>query len=114
MRSKRSREGELYIDHRASPGLTAEDVGAFGGPVVKRGEVYESAIIVCGHCQAAVILEPKRTRDRGWCSKCDAYLCDDCTELLARTLQCESIVRRLDDLRNQIERFGSSPLLFHT
>ena len=84
MRSKRSREGEIVIDHRASPGLTPAQVAGFA-PAVAKGELYESAVVVCGHCDAAVILEPKRTRDRGWCPKCDRYTCDDCEALRAKT-----------------------------
>lgn len=110
MRSKRSREGEFLIDHRASPGLTPEQVGGFG-PAVPRGELYESALVVCGHCQAAIILEPKRTRERGWCPKCDRYVCDDCETIRARTLECDSAERRLDKLQAQIETYGTSSLL---
>lgn len=110
MFSKRSREGELLIDHRSSPGLTADEVGSFHAPAVGKGDVYESAVAVCGHCSYAVILKPNRTRERGWCSKCDRYLCDDCTEILARTLECRSMKRQLDQLFEAAER-GTSPLL---
>ena len=111
VRTKRSREGELIIDHRASPGLTPEQVGAFNAPAVGKGDIYESAIAVCGHCQFAVILEPNRSRDRGWCSKCDTYLCDECTELLAKTLECRSMKRRVDEAQELIERYGSTQLI---
>lgn len=110
MFSKRSLEGELVIDHRASPGLTAEDVGTFDTPTVPKGTLYESAVAVCGHCSYAIILEPKRTRERGWCSKCDRYLCDDCSRVLATTLQCRSIKQQIDQLHDLAER-GSSPFL---
>ena len=111
MRSKRSREGEIVIDHRASPGLTPAQVAGFA-PAVAKGELYESAVVVCGHCDAAVILEPKRTRDRGWCPKCDRYTCDDCEAQRARDGECRSVERRADAYLNHIERGGSSSLLF--
>jgi hypothetical protein len=110
VRTKRSREGELLIDHRASPGLTAEQVGAFA-PAVPKGEVYESAVSVCAHCQAAVILEPKRTRAREWCAKCDRYICDDCAAVMARTLVCRSAARRIDEIQNHVEHLGNMALL---
>lgn len=112
MFSKRSLEGEILIDHRASPGLTAEDVDGFG-PVVGKGEVFESAVLTCSHCQAAIVLNPDRTRDRGYCGKCDRYLCDGCEFVRVKTLACHSMAKRFDELGNAIERFGSSsPLLF--
>lgn len=75
--SKRRHEGYLMIDHRASPGLPAPGMG--------EGQLYETATITCVHCQTVVILSPTRTRARGYCQKCDHYVCDkpecniDCT-----------------------------------
>ena len=39
--------------------------------------MYESATITCVHCNTIVILNPQRTRPRGHCAKCDAYICDN-------------------------------------
>ena len=110
--SKRSLEGELLIDHRASPGLTPEHVGAFDAPAVAKGDVYESPVLVCSHCQYAIVMNPQRTRERGWCSKCDQYLCDDCTQLMHVTLECRSFERRKDEILNLAERGVTNPLLF--
>lgn len=109
--SKRSLEGEILIDHSASPGLRPEDLGTFDAPAVPKGELYESPLIVCGHCQYAVILNPNRTRDRGWCQHCDQYLCDGCTERLHVTLRCDNFQMQIDRLVNAIESHGTSPLL---
>lgn len=67
MSSKRRQEGYLLIDHRNSPGM----------PLVPGGTVFESATITCCHCQTVVILNPDRTRPRGYCQKCDHYICDN-------------------------------------
>jgi hypothetical protein len=110
--SKRSLEGEILIDHSASPGLTPADVAGTNIPAVGKGQIYESAVIICSHCQCAVIIEPKRTRERGWCSKCDRYLCDDCGLEMHRTLECKSVDRRIDEMLEVLDRYGSvSPLL---
>ncbi len=112
MFSKRSLEGEILIDHRASPGLTPEEAGPLS-PAVGKGEVFESAIVTCSHCQTTIVLNPNRTRDRGYCGKCDRYLCDGCEFVRVKTLACHSMAKRFDQLGEQIERFGSaSPLLF--
>lgn len=110
MRSKRSREGELMIDHRASPGLTAEQVNGFG-PVVGKGQFYESATYICRHCQFEVVINPKRDRERGWCPKCDSYLCDECEYLRSVTFECRDVERRADHVINLLETQGSSALL---
>ncbi len=108
--SKRSLEGEILIDHRAGPGLTPEQVGSFAAPAVSKGQAYESAVIVCSHCQYAVVRNPKRTREIEWCSKCDKYICDDCSIVMNKTLECKSFERRMDTIHNELER-GVSPLL---
>jgi len=73
--SKRELEGYLMIDHRDSPGLTREQVGTDAlGP----GKLYESATFTCSHCQTVVVINPRRTRERGYCPKCDHYICDAC------------------------------------
>ena len=79
MGSKRSQEGYLVIDHRNSPGVPQSVVGHTGkvSPAVPGGQLYESATVTCAHCQAIVILNPKRTRPRNYCAKCDDYVCDN-------------------------------------
>ena len=75
--SKRKFEGLLIVDHRESPGLTAEQVRGHG-PVVGKGQMAELATRTCVHCQRIVIENPLRTRPRHYCQKCDDYQCDDC------------------------------------
>jgi hypothetical protein len=83
MRSKRAAEAYVLIDHRNSPGITPEFVLAnnLDAPVVGAGVTYESAMAVCSHCGADVILNPNRSREREWCRTCDAYICDGCALL---------------------------------
>jgi hypothetical protein len=80
MRSLRSHEGYLQVDHRDSPGFTeAEALAAGLNPkLVRGGQNVESATITCSHCQRIVVLNPDRTRSRGYCPKCDHYVCDEC------------------------------------
>jgi len=76
--TKRRREGWLMIDNRNGPGVSAEFVQASGtnAPIVGAGICYESAIITCAHCGGTVILNPDRSRPRGYCQSCDHYVCD--------------------------------------
>lgn len=99
MQSKGVSEGYLEIDHRDSPGLSeglAHRVGMDGLPVGK-GQVLKTATITCSHCQRVLILNPLRTRERAWCSKCDGYICDWCAAALHQTGVCRSFEQITDE-----------------
>lgn len=78
MKSKRSHEGYLLIDNRHGPALTPEQAAKTGKDIAGVGNrsVFESATITCAHCHKIVVLNPQRTRERGYCSRCDHYVCD--------------------------------------
>jgi len=63
--------GYLTIDHRASPGIP-------GSKHLGEGTLFEADTRMCGHCSVPVVLNPYRTRERGFCPKCNSYLCDPC------------------------------------
>lgn len=87
MRSKRGHEGYLVIDSRAAdplPEAFVKQARALKCVMSTGREQMERPIITCSHCQATVVMNPERTRDREWCSRCDHYICDGCG--LARRL----------------------------
>lgn len=73
------REGYLLIDNRDSPGVPDDLVRASGREFANApaGKMFESATKTCCHCQTIVVLNPDRTRPRGYCRKCDNYVCDN-------------------------------------
>ena len=73
------KEGYLIINHQASPGLTRNQAISMGlDPLqVGEGKIMEAGTATCCHCNAVVILNPLRVRERGHCRKCDAYICDN-------------------------------------
>ncbi len=77
MRSLRSRESYLLNDQSAVLG----------------GKREEHAMATCCHCQAQVFLNPLRTRDRNFCRKCYAYVCDNPTCVL----ECNGSLNRVLD-----------------
>lgn len=102
MRSQRSKEGYLLIDHRNSPGVPLEMILASGkfAPDVAAGAagaVFESATITCSHCQVVVILNPDRGRPRNFCAKCDHYVCDK----PGCVTQCIPMNQVFDEIQNQ-------------
>lgn len=78
MSSKRRQEGYLLIDHRNAPGVPRNPAFEAKGFVATApaGQVFESATVTCSHCQVIVVLNPNRQRPRGYCAKCDHYVCD--------------------------------------
>ena len=106
MRSKKDRQGELVIDHRNSPGITADWAASVGvsGPIVGAGKTFESGLKNCSHCGADVLMHPQRTRDREWCWKCDAYICDGCGLMLKLGAGCQPIQKTITEIFNRYQR----------
>lgn len=106
MRTKRSNEAYLLIDHRNSPGISQEFVqkNNLDVPVVGAGAVFETAMAICHCCGADIVLNPNRTRAREWCMEHDAYMCDRCALTRKLTGSCVSLRKKLDDLFQRLIR----------
>lgn len=105
-RSLKDYAGYLLIDHRNSPGVTPGSLplptqSAETAPIVPAGQVFESGTKICAHCQACVILNPQRTRERGYCAKCDDYICDN---PICRA-ECRPFAKALDQAHDIAEQF---------
>ena len=83
MITQKSKESYLFVDHRASPGLSPEMARRMGYPAgsVSEGKLLEIATLTCCHCGGVLIKNPERTRAREHCFKCNSYICDMCAEL---------------------------------
>lgn len=73
-------EGYLFVDHRNSPGIPEAAALKMGldPSAVREGKVYEAATLRCVHCPSVFIMNPLRTRERGYCPKCNGFICDAC------------------------------------
>jgi hypothetical protein len=78
MSSKRSHEGYFLQDNHGTPGVPDEIIVAHGLPAGAGYIKFESATFTCSHCEQVVVLNPDRSRARGYCKQCDHYLCDLC------------------------------------
>lgn len=79
MSSLRRLAGELLIDHSNSPGIPdalAAKWRRMGVAVAGPGEKLEVQTFTCRHCQAIVVINPERQRERNVCRKCMAIVCD--------------------------------------
>lgn len=99
MRSKRSLEGYIMIDHRASPGIDESTAQSAALPPGCGVGLFEGPILICSHCQKTLIMNTLRLRSRGYCLKCDKYVCDECE--LIRVVsggECNSFVMQMDQI----------------
>ena len=98
MRSLRSHEGYMLIDNSTNSGVDDATMLAMGYPVGAGKGLYESATYTCSHCNKIVIIEPARTRERGYCRSCSQRICDPCVAIKAITLQCVPMAQIIDDV----------------
>src|SRR5262249_14865081 len=72
--------GYLEIDHRASPGLSADFARRhnYHPDQLKEGAYFEADTYGCPHCGGVVIKNPLRQRPREICFKCNVFICDTC------------------------------------
>lgn len=99
MKRKRDLEGYVEVDHSNSPGITAEQAASVGSKsIVPGGTIFKSATITCSHCKAVVILNPDRSRSRGYCRGCDHAICDRCSLLMKLGHPCRPFDKLIEDV----------------
>jgi hypothetical protein len=99
MKSERSKEGWLMLDHRFSPGLPEGLVHAsYPDLPVNAGKgLFEAPTKSCYHCQAMVVLNPKRQRERAKCPSCRQYICDNCGAAMLHGAACRPFEQWADE-----------------
>jgi hypothetical protein len=95
---KTSHDGELFLDHRASPGFTAEQARKLGMPpeLTGEGKQMHAPTLGCPHCGSHVMLNPLRKRPRAHCYVCNQYICDSCN---AARYESGYVHRTMNELR---------------
>ena len=103
--SNRRYEGVILVDHNYSPGLTDETIFRTNThsnakmPIGSGTGVLEMATFSCSHCPNVVYIHPLRNRPRGYCRKCDHYICDSCNAKKAMDGVCRTYKQQLDELQ---------------
>lgn len=110
MSTLKQHAGYLVIDHTNSPGLTPADVAHVPNAVaVPGGKFLERDVLRCTHCERAIVLNPLRIRDRGYCPKCDHYVCDGCETIRVKTGECVPMRKLVDQAQEVVEKFIKQP-----
>src|SRR3990172_11116798 len=98
MSSLKRHEGYLMIDNRHNPAINEELVTVYNFPSLRANSLFECATITCAHCNTVVILNPDRSRPRGYCRSCDKYVCDN----PACSAECRNFDKLLDDIQEAV------------
>lgn len=111
MKTLRNHEGYLMIDNRVSQGIDDATMIAMGYPVGAGKGLFESATYTCSHCHAVVVIEPKRTRERGFCRKCNQRVCDSCETIRVMAGgACRSMAQIIDEtLESAVKQADTEP-----
>src|SRR5580700_6249023 len=100
--SKRDIEGYVEVDHRYSPGISAQQAASVGSKlVVPGGLMFKSPTIQCTHCQYTIVLNPKRDRSRGYCRSCDHDICDRCSLLMKLGHPCVPFIKIVEQFHSK-------------
>lgn len=76
-KSVKGGKGYLLIENRFNEQAIRQKQPDGSAPILMPAErTFEANTLTCAHCQAVVMLLPTRVRERGWCRKCNAYICD--------------------------------------
>jgi hypothetical protein len=78
-------------------------------PALPRAAVVRFASYTCNHCNRVVMLNPQRTRDREWCSRCNRYICDGCGAVLAKTGECMPMAKLVAKVQRAAESNSALP-----
>lgn len=106
MKTKRNAEGYLLLDHSMGPGLTDDQMRRMDpdAPLGAGRSAYEAPVQNCSHCQKQTMLNPLRTRERCYCRKCDAYICDECGIVAKLHGECRPFRKIMDQAQERAVR----------
>lgn len=82
----------LIITQPTSLGYYQRDERAAGG------QNFEAATYTCTHCEAVVVMNPERKRERYRCTGCNHLICDGCAAIRASGAPCRTYAQKLDEL----------------
>lgn len=98
MGSLNRHDGELMLDNRASPGLSAEHAHQMGleGVPMRGGTQCSVPTLGCNHCGGVEVVNPNRKRERAYCRTCDHRICDVCDRVRR---EADYVHRTIGDLK---------------
>ena len=99
MKSLRRHEGYILLDNRSNSGIPDAVVHQADLPPGAGQGTFEAPTYTCSHCQAIVVINPDRSRERALCRRCMHYICDGCGVKLALTRECKPFKQIADEIQ---------------
>jgi hypothetical protein len=98
---KTAHDGEIMLDHRASPGFTRAQAESMGVPyeLTREGQMMHAPTLGCPHCGSHVMLNPMRQRPRAHCYQCNQYICDICDPI---RYEAGYVHRTMNEIRDML------------
>ncbi len=93
--------GYYEIDHRA-----AHDELPKGTP-----RHFEADTYTCTHCNAVVVMNPARVRERTKCRGCSHHICDRCAAALAAGATCRTYAQFVAEAQERVIRQPDSGVI---
>ena len=85
--------GYYEVDQRAS-----------GIPVANGASHFEADTYTCSHCQAVVVMNPARKRERYKCYGCAHHICDNCAAEMQANGVCTPYQKKVEEYFEQLAR----------
>lgn len=112
MKSLRSHEGYMLVDHRESPGVPDELMLPAGFPAGAGHGLFESATFTCPYCNAVVVMNPDRSRPRNYDPKTDHLICDGCEALCVSGVVLKTMQQLADEIMGEAAKKPSTSEAF--
>ena len=108
MKSLRSNEGQITLDHRNSPGMGEAALAEAGLPLNAGRGYFQAPTYTCHHCQKLCVVRLPRNTELPYCAGCDHHICGTCGQRRAAGLACKPFKQLVDDYLEGIAR-GRAP-----
>lgn len=99
------------LDHRQGQPVADELVIASGLPAGAGKGLFEAPTYTCSHCNAVVIMNPNRQRERVYCRGCDHLICDSCGAAKAAGAKCRTMRQIVDEFLSEAATQAEAPIL---
>ena len=98
IKSLRSHEGYLMMDHTQGQSIPDELIVKTGLPIGSGKGLFECATFTCKHCGRVGTINPNRSNGVAcYCRGCDHLICDPCGAEKARTGKCITFEQKIDE-----------------
>jgi len=70
---------------------------------------FEADTYTCSHCNAVVVLNPNRVRERYKCNGCNHHICDDCKAKRLMGNPCKTMKQAIEESMESAARHAEFP-----